>query len=233
MKKIGLVFSLVLFLVFYSHNSAQIDTSDYFPIKTGNYWEYWGLENWTTEWIMMTMETIGDTLMSNGKLYQIFEEITYKDTLGPWSINYFYLRSEGKRIYNYLNYDSCLSKEFIFYDFDKVDSTIWPICYEYPSNYRGIENTSFYYSSTLNIQFEGKVFNWVEVNGIDTIWAPMGSPYVDFIGKGIGIINRFIWDYCSFDLYGAKINNQIYVSKLKYRRARTIQCILARINKKY
>ena len=38
----------------------------------------------------------------------------------------------------------------------------------------------------------------------------MGSPYVDFVGKGIGIIKRFIWDYCSFDLYGAKINNQIY-----------------------
>jgi hypothetical protein len=210
MKKIGLVFSLVLFLFIYSNNFAQIDTSDYFPIKTGNIWEYWGIENWTDIWIMMTIETIGDTLMSNGKLYQIFEEITYKDTVGPWDINYFYLRSEGKVIYYYLNYDSCLLKEFILYDFEKVDSSIWQICSGYSSNYRGIQSTSYYYGSIFNFQFEGKVFNWVEVYGADTSWAPMGSPYVDFVGKGIGIINRFIWDYCSFSLYGAKINNQIF-----------------------
>ena len=110
---------------------------------------------------MMTIETIGDTLMSNGKVYQIFEEITYKDTLGPWDINYFYLRSEGKAIYYYLNYDSCLSKEFIFYDFEKVDSSIWQICSVFSSNYRGIQNTSYYYGSIFNFQFEGKVFNWV------------------------------------------------------------------------
>jgi hypothetical protein len=209
MKKIGLVFSLVLFFFLYSNNSAQIDTSDYFPIKTGNYWEYWGLENWTTEWIMMTIESIGDTLMSNSMLYQIFEETIYTDTVNPWII-YSYLRSEGKIIYCYSNYDSCSSHEYIFYDFDKVDSTIWPICYEYSSNYRGIENTSYYFSPTLNIQYEGKIFNWVEITANDTSWAPMGSPYVDRIGKGIGIIDRFMWDFSDFYIYGAKINNQIY-----------------------
>lgn len=209
MKKIVLVFSLVLFLILYSNTFSQIDTSDYFPIKTGNYWEYWGIENWTTNWIMMSIESLGDTVMSNGKSYQVFEEIIYISSISPWII-YFYLRSEGKIIYCYSNEDSCSSQEYIFYDFEKVDSAIWPICYEYASNYRGIENTSLYYSSTLNVQYEGKFFNWVEVNEIDTTWAPMGSPYVDLVGKGIGITYRWMWDFSVFYIYGAKINNQVY-----------------------
>jgi hypothetical protein len=38
----------------------------------------------------------------------------------------------------------------------------------------------------------------------------MGSPYVDLVGKGIGITYRWMWDFSVFYIYGAKINNQVY-----------------------
>ena len=207
MKKLWVTSFLFTSSFFCSY--PQIDTADYFPLKTGNYWEYWGTENWTANWIKMTLESIGDTVMPNGETYQRIRQTFYEDSTNP-DIYLFYLRYYDKRVYYYDSDTSCISSEYIYYDFEKPDSSIWPICNTNFSNYRGIESTFLFFSPTLNLQYEGKIFNWIEVTGNDTIWAPMGSPYVDKIGKGIGIIDRFIWDFSDFYIYGAIINNQVY-----------------------
>lgn len=207
MKK--LLVTLFIIFFFSSSNFSQIDTSDYFPLQTGNYWEYWGLDNWSTDWIKMTMESIDDTIMQNGNHYQLIRQTFFVDTLNPYSYD-FYFRTNEHKVLVYTFNDSCVGSEYVMYDFNLPDSSIWAICDDYFSNHKGIEATYLFYSPPLNLEFEGKIFNWVEVNGSDTTWAPMGSPYVDLIGKGIGIINRFIWDFSSFSLYGTRINNQIY-----------------------
>ena len=207
MKKLFVTLFIIFF--FSPSNFSQIDTSDYFPLKTGNYWEYWGLDNWSTDWIRMTMESIGDTIMQNGNLYQLIRQTFFVDTLNPYSYD-FYFRTNEHKVLVYTFNDSCVSSEYVMYDFNLPDSSIWSICYEYFSNHRGIEGTFLFYSPTLNLEYEGKLFNWIDVNGTDTIWAPMGSPYVDKIGRGIGIVDRFMWDFSDFYIYGARINNLIY-----------------------
>jgi len=202
---------LVITLIFYvtSNSFAQIDTSVYYPLNTGNYWEYWGLLSFPTQWLKMTIESIGDTTFSNGKNYRILEQAYYWDSINP-DLNYFYLRPSKTKIFEYTPHDSCAFDEFLLYDFILADSTIWTICLDYSANHRGVMGPYSFYSPTLNIEYEGKLFDWVEVNGEDTVWAPMGSPYVDRIAKGIGLIDRFAWDFADFYLFGAIINNQVY-----------------------
>lgn len=202
-----LVVTFIFILTFSSF--AQIDTSVYYPLDTGNYWEYWGLLSFPTEWLKMTIESVGDTTFPNGKDYKILEQSYYWDSINP-SRDYFYLRTTENKIFEYYPYDTCMYDEFLLYDFDLSDSSIWVLCTNFPPTHRGVIGPYNFYSPTLNIEYEGKIFDWVEIRDGDTVWAPMGSPYVDRVAKGIGLIDRFAWDFADFYLCGAIINREVY-----------------------
>ena len=61
--------ALIMFLIlFTNYVFAQIDTSVWYPMAKGNYWEYQdsGL------YVKKGISIVGDTLMTNGKTYSIF-----------------------------------------------------------------------------------------------------------------------------------------------------------------
>ena len=61
-----------------------------------------------------------------------------------------------------------------------------------------------------NIVTEVRIFDFVNVNNGDTVWAPMSSPMTEYIARGIGLISEMDWDFAYFKLYGMKINGEIY-----------------------
>lgn len=207
MKKIIL---LILILKFSTGIAlSQIDTTEYFPLKTGNYWEFWGIDNLQTKWVFMSIGCIKDTLLSNGKNYMTLEQKTYLDSLNP-EIKYFFYRSENKKLFEFYSDDFCPLKEIALFDFTISDSSIWEICSNYFANHRGIYNTANYYNPILNLVYEGKKFDWVNIDGQDTLWSPFGSPGITKIGKGIGFIQMLYWDFAEFNVTGARIHNQVY-----------------------
>jgi hypothetical protein len=65
---------LLISLVF--EPNAQIDSAiSFYPLQTGNMWQYWYhyITTNSSESTYVTTEIIGDTLMPNGKLYEIVE----------------------------------------------------------------------------------------------------------------------------------------------------------------
>ena len=83
--------NIILFIFIYaSILGAQADSSlfSYYPLETGNYWEYELLFiNWPDiqyEYSYQSNEVLGDTVMSNGLKYKIFEIRSIPDTLAPY-----------------------------------------------------------------------------------------------------------------------------------------------------
>ena len=74
MKKIKNVILISLFV--FSYTAAQVDTTDWFPMQTGNYWEYMA---WDSPPKYFSIKVIGDTLMPNGREYKIFCRLLHDD----------------------------------------------------------------------------------------------------------------------------------------------------------
>jgi hypothetical protein len=89
-------------------------------------------------------------------------------------------------------------------------SSIWQICPTYYANYRGVHSSKIFYIPIANITTTVRVFDYVNVSNIDTVWAPMSSPTTEYIAKGIGLISEMDWDFAYFELYGLRINEKVY-----------------------
>ncbi len=189
-------FYKTLFLIFLSFNYliAQIDTTNWYPLNIGNKWEYsYGLE----EVYYYSVEVIGDTIMPNGKTYQILDD--------DGDIKY--QRNEGNK-FVYV-YNSSDSTESVLYDFISKDSTFWNVPYE--NLFWGIQVTKREYNYYFDKYTNFKYFDWVKIdssnNGIDTIWNAMIDVYPTRIAQGIGVTN---YDYSNYPgsggLVGAVIN---------------------------
>jgi hypothetical protein len=204
-----ILFLTLTFIGFSTYCFAQIDTTEFYPLNDGNYWEYWGRSAFFFDWYKMTLEVIGDTLLNN-KDYKIIKREVYLDSVGDPAIYYSYLRSDSNKIYKYENINDCDSLEYIYYDFSRSDSSIWSICPTYYANFRGVFSDKLYYIELANIITEVKTFNYVNASSQDTVWAPMSSPTTETIAKGIGIISEMNWDFAYFKLYGMRINGKVY-----------------------
>jgi hypothetical protein len=142
-------------LIAFDFSTAQVDTTDWFPMQTGNYWEFMAVTLNGPKYF--SVEIIDDTLMPNGKSYSIF----YKKYFNTSSNFTWYFRKDSNIVYAYFgdtNY--CSEREYIYLNFSVPDSTIWLNCAIMTENARGIVST-FYdntYYNFLNKSNEAKQF---------------------------------------------------------------------------
>ena len=188
---------LSLFVIISSTVFSQIDSTDYFPLQTGNCWELSAttiLGN-----AQYNMKVVGDTLMNNGKSYKILALNMYH--FGGWFYDFRYLRKDSNYVYRYYG-DSlaCADREYKYFDFEIPDSTIWETCRSDPGsgNARGLYRTYYsdMYYTFLQKQLETKLYLDVWVESTDTIWLPSDGSFHMRITKGIGMtytINTFRW----------------------------------------
>jgi len=163
----------ILLFLFFSQIfiSAQIDTTDFFPMQTGNYWEYAAFTINGPEYISISV--IGDTLMPNGNVYKAFAE---KRFYNPNYYSYiWFFRKDSNKVYFAYPYAGCTNQESIYLDFYSPDSTVWEVCGGGPSgNARGIARTFYDYTyyNFLQKPLETKLFYDVYIDSADTIWNP-------------------------------------------------------------
>lgn len=198
MKKIFLISLIAI-----NFTAAQVDTTDWFPMQTGNYWEYMA---WTGDGPKyFSVKVMGDTLMPNGKEYKIFYK-KYFDTSSDFT---WYFRKDTNKILSYYG-DSiaCNNREYIYLDFIIPDSSIWNICQDVYGGSRGIAftfNDNTYYNF-LNKSNEAKQFEDVEITSTDTIWTSFLSLGPIVLNKGLGVVWYFLYSDGSYYLQGAIIN---------------------------
>lgn len=196
---------ICLVVILFVNVNAQLDTTTYYPLQVGNYWEYWagtlqGPRGFYSK-------VIGDTIMPNKKSYYKIEE-GYFENNTPY---YRYERVESLKVYRFYNDpQSCPELEYVFFNFEVPDSVIWQICPIDFNWFKGVGFTFYQYYNLFNKSLESKVFQYVEVINQDTIWAPLGFPSFTITAKAIGKVNQLIHGSGYYELYGAIINGQIY-----------------------
>lgn len=184
--------------------TAQVDTTDWFPMQTGNYWEYMA---WTGEGPKyFSIKVLGDTLMPNNKEYKIF----YKKYFDTSSGYIWYFRRDNNLIYEFSG-DSiaCLNMEYLYLDFFVPDSTIWLNCSGWSDqNARGISSTfiDYNYYNLFQKPNVAKQFEDVYIDSSDTIWTPTDASFPIVLNKGLGVVWHFIFNDGSYYLQGAIIN---------------------------
>jgi len=196
---------IFLIIVAVGFVKAQVDTTDWFPTQTGNYWEYMA---WTDEGPKyFSIKILGDTLMPNGKEYKIF----YKKYFDLSQEEIWFDRKQDSYVYRYFGDSiSCETLEYKFLDFTCPDSTVWLICAPlfYPQSGRGISFTylDYTYYTFLQKPNEAKVFEDVQIDSVDTLWTPNDGSFPILLNKGLGIVWHFIFNDGIYYLQGAIIN---------------------------
>ena len=186
-------------------NSVQVDTSDFFPLTNGDYWEYRADNSYGSEYIFL--KVIGDTLLPNGKLYKYFlETSTYS------SPQEYYFRKDSFNVVRYFGDTiDCIDREYKYFDFYLPDSAIWEVCRDLGpcGNARGIAETYFDYThyNFFGKPLETKRFEDVLTDSIDTLWVPCESR-VYWLSKAIGITRIFYFNVGDFELTGALVEGQ-------------------------
>lgn len=187
MKKI-----LVIFILISSSVSAQLDTTNWYPLQIGNYWEYIDSEQYVHE----SITVVGDTIMPNGKTYfrMQIEDLDYGD-----KHNSFRRIEDGLYVYiwNGMN-------EYKFYDFSKNVSESWRIDSIY--NRRVVKKDSVW-SQLFEKHLPRMEFEDLYVNtNNDTFYIERSWQQ---IYKGVG--DAILGEWGGYvELVGAIINGQRY-----------------------
>ncbi len=184
--------------------TAQIDTTDWFPVQTNNYWEYW--DN-TGNSEKLFVKVLGDSTLINGMSYKIFRYY-----FNNW-LNYsdYFFRKDNAKVYIYDSDPKCMNSERLLYEFDIQDSLVWEDCININNNvlwYRCVlkteyNNTQFYPSPLLSKTFSSVTVDTTVVPA-DTSWFALG---LDKIIKGIGLYESIYDQAPWYLLAGAIINN--------------------------
>jgi len=87
---------ILLILIPFCIINAQIDTTDWFPMQTGNYWEYMA---WDSPPKYFSQKIVGDTLMPNGMTYKIISEEYFNSYRQDES----YMRKDSNIVYKYFD----------------------------------------------------------------------------------------------------------------------------------
>jgi hypothetical protein len=126
--------TILFILITFGFATAQVDTTDWFPMQTGNYWEYMAWDIMGPKYF--SIRVLGDTLMLNGKEYKIF----YKKYFNISSEGTWYDRRDSNKVYRYIG-DVIECIEYKYLDFELQDSSVWLTCRPLSENARGIANT--------------------------------------------------------------------------------------------
>lgn len=202
------IITLILSLVFINNACAQIDTSIVYPMKIGNYWEYWDNVGSGAKY---AESIVKDTIMPNGKKYYLFRECDY---YFHWDCReYKYLRIDSNRyVYQYeFENPGCMDGETILYDFYAADLTFWFRCNFFPGLYWGLYRSGYYSLPFEPYIFESKTFTDVKIDSTvlppDTLWDVIGRIKV---AKGVGIVDMLFELAPWYVLVGAILNGIKY-----------------------
>jgi len=187
MKKI-----LIIFILISSSVSAQLDTTNWYPLQIGNYWEYID----SGQYIHKSITVVGDTIIPNGNTYfrlQI-EDLDYGD-----KYNSFRRIEDGLYVYIWTG-----MREYKFYDFSKNVSESWRIDSIY--NRKVVKKDSvwsqLFQKNLLRMEFEDLYIN----TNNDTFYIERSWQQ---IYKGVG--DAILGEWGGYiELVGAIINGQRY-----------------------
>lgn len=227
-KHILLIFVLLGGLNLY----AQIDTSVYYPLNDGDYWEYAGyfLNEVHREYI----KVLGDTIMPNNKEYKVLECVL--DWVGqPRSTTYKFQRVEDKyKVYQYKNRLKCPDDETLLYDFSKKDSMFSETC----NNEFPLPNAVYYSVTVETGQIYEPVFNQVlevrymtdvkvtsdpQTGTSDTVWFVTPGRGHEWVVKGVGLVESLNEFSPLWEITGAIINGTAYGTFTKVEEDRNLQ----------
>lgn len=190
---------------------AQIDTTVWYPLNDGDYWEYVAFTS--PSFTVISIKVIGDTVYPTGKTYK---KVKYH-IFGHSESFYYYERFENNKVYlpgvGPILDSSCTDNEVVRYDFTLPDSSIWPNCSSYlfsPTSHRGLLGIGRQYISIFSSDFTIYVFHNVHITVSDTVWDPLGPEWPKAIAKGVGLSNFVVEPLGFFSLSGSIINGQVF-----------------------
>ncbi len=189
LQKSGVVMkSIVLSFVFFSSVFAQIDTTIWYPLQQGNYWEYYDAS------VQKGVTVLGDTTI-DGKVYSILQTIDFSEPNNK-TISYRRLES-NKFLYQLRN-----NKEVIYYDFSIDERSSWEIDSSYYS--RTFVKTDTVWSEIFQTNLTRKEYeDFYTAGTIEREWQQ--------VSKGIGeTLLGYSGGY--IELVGAIINGVKYGS---------------------
>lgn len=185
----------IFFYLFFSQISisAQIDTTIWYPLKIGNYWEY-SDNGLNASNVHESYTVIGDTIMPNGKSYSI---IKIEDLLLNTLLGFSYRRLESN-LYLYI-WNRNTNREYKYYDFSIGDSLLWPIDSTYFQ--RKMVITKNIWNVLFQMVLERKEYENVFPQIIEREWQR--------VSKGVGEV---LIGYAGgkIELIGAIINGKSY-----------------------
>ncbi|MCC6550428.1 MAG: T9SS type A sorting domain-containing protein [Ignavibacteriaceae bacterium] len=190
---------------------AQVDTTVWYPLHDGDYWEYVAFTS--PSFTVISNKVIGDTLFPNGKTYKKIENHLHGET----SRFYYYERFEDNMVYipgsGYIYDSTCTSTENTRYNFTLTDSSIWPNCSYYLTvtyTHRGFSGKGRQFINIFGTSFETAVFHNISVFDSDTTWDPLGPEWAVPIARGVGRTGFVVEPLGFFYLSGAIINGTVY-----------------------
>lgn len=162
--------NIIFFLILFNTITTSQTLTGYYPLETGNVWEYW--DPWDSIFIFKDT-IIGDSLAYNGNMYKI-RETKYWDN----SIFFSLLRFADNTLYGYSS-----DSDQVIYDFTKTqDDTLWviylpndtivySITLDYYNFFYGklLRHTDYYYESTTTSYYN-----------INKVVDSIGLIYIDF-----------------------------------------------------
>lgn len=190
---------------------AQIDTTVWYPLNNGDYWEYVAFTS--PSFTVISNKVIGDTVFPNGKTYKKIENHLH----GENSRFYYYERFEDNKVYvpgsGYIYDSTCTSTENTRYNFTLADSSIWPNCSYYLTSiytHRGFSGKGRQFLNIFGNSFETAVFHNISILDSDTTWDPLGPEWAVPIARGVGKTGFVTEPLGFFYLSGAIINGTVY-----------------------
>lgn len=167
--------SLLIFILISNLSVAQIDTTNWYPLQTGNTWQF-SYYNFFGEYFDITIEVIGDTVI-NEKEYYIVNS----------GRNDYYQRVENNEfVYEYSPYSN---QEYVRYDFVSPDKSIWDL--DSIGGQYGVYESRERYIKIYGDSLKSKIYNSAYISyrstDPDTSWGPFVDGSAVALSKGLGI----------------------------------------------
>lgn len=197
----------------FSQNDTLLDAIKYYPLQTGNYWEYMDYyldyDPYEEDSSFFSKVVVGDTIMSNDKTYKILirKSIPFNG----------YISKSYERIDSLTACTYCYSDESIFPDKEYLfDSLLARPGDIFAGSFGGhsFGGGSFFQTECLD-EYQDTIWNFA--TDFKDFQDQSDIPAVTYtLGKGLGFINSSAWElaYWSTSLRYAKINGVEYGTQI-------------------
>jgi len=198
MKRVAIVYTAVL-LSWISDAFSQNQTRFYYPLNSNDFWEYRYYLN-GVPFSYLTRKVRGDTLMPNGKVYQIVQEYSppfgarllfQRHSQDSTEVFQFYLRLEPP--------NQRIPDEFLLYKLDIKVGDSW----KYPVS-SGSDSATFEVVQIADTSLWSSKFKFAHLSSSEVL----GSGYKVLVDS-IGVFYE-LFEGAAIELLGAKINNRKY-----------------------